>query len=255
MRVTVCELPHESPALDDAWARLCAHTREQRSDVIVLPEFAFVEPVWMRDAFDRDHWDTQVAACDAWLGRLPELGAAHVIGTRPVTRHGLPFNEGFRWSTDGGYQALRSKRHLPNEPGGWEARWFTRSDDDFATFDAGPLRFGLNICTELWALETYGSYANAPLHAIISPRATATATLEKWLAVGNVAAVRAGAFGISSNRVHRDGSCGGVGWIIDPDGQTLALTSADSPSATVDIDLAAAEKARATYPRYVFADG
>ena len=254
MRVTVCELPHEHPGLEDAWARLCAHTRSQRPDAVVLPEFAFVEPVWHHEAFDQQVWDAQVAAFDSWLQRLPELGSAHVIGARPATRENLPFNEGFLWSADTGYHPLRCKHYLPSEPGGWESRWFTRGDDTFGTFQAGALRFGLNICTELWAVESYARYAATTVNAVVSPRATAAATTEKWLAIGRVAAVRSGAFSISSNRVHADGSCGGVGWIIDPDGRALALTSATSPFATVALDLDAAEKARATYPRYVFAD-
>jgi len=67
-----------------------------------------------------------------------------------------------------------------------------------------------------------------------------------------VAAVRTGAFSLSSNRVDSTGACGGVGWIIDPDGQILATTSRDTPLVTLDIDLAASTAARATYPRYVF---
>jgi hypothetical protein len=88
----------------------------------------------------------------------------------------------------------------------------------------------VNICTELWALETFGAYAAAGgVQAILSPRATAAATLDKWLALGRVAAVRSGAYSLSSNRVDPTGTCGGGGWILDPDGRLLALTSADEP--------------------------
>ena len=114
------------------------------------------------------------------------------------------------------------------------------------------MSFGLNICTELWALETYGVYALMNVNAIFSPRATALATTDKWLAAGVVAAVRSGAYSLSSNRVHADGSGGGIGWIISPDGKVLARTSRDTPFVTMDIDLGAAQAARRTYPRYVF---
>ena len=87
---------------------------------------------------------------------------------------------------------------------------------------------------------------------ILSPRATAAATTEKWLSVGVVAAVRSGAFSLSSNRVDPTGGCGGVGWIISPNGEILATTSAEAPFATVDIDLAAPIAARDEYPRYIF---
>ena len=37
MRVTVCELPHETEALAAAWAALCEHTRAQESELVLLP--------------------------------------------------------------------------------------------------------------------------------------------------------------------------------------------------------------------------
>lgn len=178
-----------------------------------------------------------------------------MVGARPVTLAGRPLNQGFVWSRQRGAQPLRSKFHLPDEPGGWEARWFDRGDAQFPRFEAGALSFGLNICTELWALDTFAQYARQDVAAILSPRATAEATTAKWLSAGTVAAVRSGAYGISSNRVSADGACGGVGWIIDPDGALLARTSASEPFQTREIDLAAPRAARASYPRYVFQAG
>ena len=114
------------------------------------------------------------------------------------------------------------------------------------------MSFGLNICTELWALETYADYAAKAVQLILAPRATAAATTAKWLSVGVVAAVRSGAFSASSNRVDRSGAYGGAGWIIGPDGQVLARTTVGMPFATIDIDLAAPAAARQAYPGYVF---
>src|SRR5581483_9658982 len=105
---------------------------------------------------------------------------------------------------------------------------------------AGLVSFGVNICTELWALETYASYARRGVELVLSPRATARATAAKWMAAGVVAAVRSGAFSLSSNRADSGGAesaCGGRGWIIDPAGETLALTSPAEPFATRDVDL------------------
>ena len=88
---------------------------------------------------------------------------------------------------------------------------------------------------------------------LLSPRATALATTKKWLAVGVVAAVRSGGFSLSSNRVDPTGGCGGGGWIIDPAGEVLAITSAAEPFATREIDLTKAAAAKESYPRYVIA--
>jgi N-carbamoylputrescine amidase len=252
VRITVCELPHEPQALAAAWAGLCQHTSRHRSELVLLPEFALVEPVWVDKLFDRVRWAAALTQSDTQLKRLPELHAEYVVGTRPASVHGRPFNEGYLWSASGGLTPLRRKFFLPDEPASWEARWFDRGDPHFPAFHAGALTFGLNICTELWALETYGAYAVGGVQVILSPRATAAETVAKWLAVGVVAAARSGAFSVSSNRVDPTGACGGVGWIIGPDGEMLASTSPGAPFATIDIDLAASATARVGYPCSVF---
>ena len=253
MRVTVCELPHEPAALDAAWAALCTHTRQNASELVLLPEFAMVEPVWESERFDAGRWSAVEALSDSWLARLSELHAPYVAGTRPVTIRGRRLNEGYLWSAEKGLTPLRSKFFLPAGPGNWESHWFEKGDAAFPVFHAGGLSFGVNICTELWALETYADYARLGVNAILSPRATAAATTAKWMSAGVVAAVRSGAYSVSSNRVDPTGECGGVGWIIDPDGVIRAATTKQAPFATVDIDLTAADAARRSYPRYVFA--
>jgi N-carbamoylputrescine amidase len=248
MRVTVCELPHEPGELAAAWAALCQHTGSHASELVLLPELAMVEPVWQDELFDAARWAAAQATGELWRRRLAELRVSHVVGTRPVTLDGRRFNQGFLWSASGELVPLRRKFFLPDEPGSWEARWFDRGDSDFTDHHAGALSFGLNICTELWALETYAAYAARGVQAILSPRATAAATTSRWLSVGVVAAVRSAAFSLSSNRVDPTGACGGVGWIIDPYGNILARTTRDVPFATVDVDLSTPAAARDGYP-------
>ena len=254
MRVTVCELPHEPAALAAAWSALCAHTSLHASELVLLPEFAMVEPVWEHDQFDSARWAAAESLCAARLGHLPELRADHVVGTRPIRIDGRRLNQGYMWSAARRLAPLRSKYFLPDEPGNREARWFDRGDAAFPEFHVDDLSFGLNICTELWALDTYATYAARGVQVILSPRATAAATTAKWMSVGVVAAVRSGAFSLSSNRVDPSDACGGVGWIIDPGGRVLARTSLETPYATIDIDLSAAAAAHEAYPCYVFSD-
>ena len=255
MRVTVCELPHDPASIEPAWNALCRHTKSHTPELVLLPEFSMLDPVWEGEHFDAVRWENAQRSSDAWGERLSELHATQVVGTRPVTIDGKTFNQGFLWSADGGLAPLRRKFFLPNEPGGWEARWFDRGDRDFTEYFANACSFGLNICTELWAVETYAEYAARGVQVILSPRATAAATTAKWLSLGVVAAIRSGAFSLSSNRVDQSGTCGGAGWIISPAGEVLARTSADAPSATVDIDLSASSLARSSYPSYVLNDG
>ena len=161
-------------------------------------------------------------------------------------------NQGYLWSAAAGVRPLRSKYFLPEEPGNWEATWFERGDPMFPVFHAGALSFGVNICTELWALETYADYAGRGVELLLSPRATAWATREKWLAVGVVAAVRSGAFSLSSNRVDPTGACGGVGWIIDPAGKSWPSPRPPSRSRRGHRPGRRRRGPRHSYPRYVF---
>jgi N-carbamoylputrescine amidase len=172
MRVTVCELPHEPEAMALAWGALSVHTRRHASQLVLLPELVGVDPVWQDDEFDAERWAAAQQLSDAWLARLGELGAEHVVGTRPVTVDGWRLNQGYLWSAARGVIPLRGKFFLPNEPDSWEARWFDRGDPEFPSFRAGALTFGLNICTELWAVETYAPYAAHGVQAILAPRAT-----------------------------------------------------------------------------------
>jgi N-carbamoylputrescine amidase len=252
MRVTVCELPHEHDALHAAWTALCEHTARHSSELVLLPEFAMIEPVWEAEHFDFARWIAAEECFESWLSRLLELQAAHVVGTGPVTMDGQRFNQGYVACAASGVVPLRRKFFLPDQLGGWEAHWFDRGDADFSVYRAGALSFGLNICTELWALESYAAYAHCGVQAILSPRATAAATTAKWLSVGIAAAVRSGAYSLSSNRVDPTGACGGVGWIISPDGEILATTTREVPYVTLDIDLELAVAAKTSYPRYLF---
>jgi N-carbamoylputrescine amidase len=252
MRVTVCELPHRPDALADAWTALCEHTVACASQLVLLPELAMAEAVWEFGRFDAARWVAVETLNDMGLRRLHELHADYVVGTRPVRLDGRRLNQGYLWSPAAGVQPLRSKYFLPEEPGSWEATWFERGDPAFPAFRAGAASFGINICTELWALETYAAYAALGIDLLLSPRATALDTTAKWLAVGVVAAVRSGAYSLSSNRVDATGAGGGHGWIINPAGDILSVTSAAEPFRTRDIDLGMAAGAKDTYPRYVF---
>jgi len=186
--------------------------------------------------------------------RMVELAPAFVLGSRPVNEAGRRLNQGFVWDQTAGYRAAHLKRYLPNEDGFWEASWYERGHGRFTPISCGSTRIGFQICTDLWFMERARAYGKAGVHLIVNPRATATPTLDKWLAGGRAAAVVAGAYCLSSNRVSERGSTvtfGGQGWIVGPDGEVFALTSPARPFVTVEIDLNDAERAKSTYPRYV----
>jgi N-carbamoylputrescine amidase len=104
----------------------------------------------------------------------------------------------------------------------------------------------------MWFFEHSRSYGKAGVQLIVCPRVTPRSTLDKWLTGGRTVAVVSGAFCISSNKFSQtDRNLGGLGWIIDPEGYVMGVTSQTEPIITVEIDLDLADRAKKTYPRYV----
>jgi N-carbamoylputrescine amidase len=256
VKVTICELPNDEPSLRRAWDQLAEHVRHAGSDLVVLPEMPFAPWFAVAQTYDEGVWRSAVEQHERWLERLPDLGSATVIGTRPVTRGSRHVNEAFAWDAESGYRPLHDKRYLPDEEGFWEAHWYAPGDGDFtparlAATPAGIL-VGVLICTEMWSMTHAQRYGKAGVHLIATPRCTGRATVDKWVTGGRAVAIVSGAYSVSSNRNAPPGSgdFGGGGWVIDPDGQVLALTTNDNPICTVEIDLTAADAAKRTYPRY-----
>jgi N-carbamoylputrescine amidase len=260
MKVTVCQL--DDGALDDGaslerdWQRLAAHVTQTRSDLVLLPEMPF-HP-WLcgtpDGADDEERWREAVQAHDRWLERFDELAPAAVAGTRAALRDGRRLNEGFVREADAGYRSAHDKRYLPEEEGFWEATWYGRGDGAFDIAQVAGARVGWLICSELWFAEWGRGQGREGAQLILSPRATPASTVSKWIAGGRAAAVVSGAYNLSSNRcgVSAQGiRWGGAGWVSDPEGRVLGLTNDEHPFLTVELDLALADEAKMTYPRYI----
>ena len=151
-------------------------------------------------------------------------------------------------------RGVHDKRYLPDEDGYWEASWYQAGDGVFDLVQIGGATAGVQICTEMWMLDVSRQYGLRGVGLIVVPRATPVTSRERWLVGGRAAAIVSGAFCLSSNRsgVSSAGDeFGGQSWIIDPDGEVLAVTTEAERFATMDIDLQRAADAKATYPRYV----
>ena len=233
------------------WKRLAEHVGKDSSDLVVLPEMPFYYWFCAEPKFDPAVWKEAVGEHRRWVGRLPELGAPVVIGSRPVDLGRRRLNEGFVWTRRGGARGVHFKSYLPDEGGYFEASWYDRGGRVFSPFEVAGLRAGMMICNDLWSMRHARGYGKKGAHLIAVPRATGRESVEKWVAGGKVAAVVSGAYCVSSNRTGRRGEAefGGSGWAIDPEGELLGLTSKTEPFVTVEVDLKKAERAKKTYPR------
>jgi len=255
MKLTVCELSNDPNDFAGAWESLVDHVGTNRSDLILLPEMPFYRWLSQTNDVDPAEWERAVQAHDEWIGRLGQLAPATVVSSRPVVDGDRRTNVGFVWEPGKGAVDFHAKHYLPEEPGFWEASWYQRGDGDFSIADTSVAKIGFLICTELWFTQHAREYGKSGAQIIVCPRATPTSTAPKWLAGGQAAAVVSGAFCLSSNlagATAEGGDFAGVGWIVEPEeGEVLGQTSSAEPFLTVDVDLAEADHAKTTYPRYV----
>ena len=251
MKATITQI--DANQLERDWERLKRHVADAASELVLLPEMCFAPWFCAAPARDDATWQDAVSAHENWLQRLPELGASSVIGSAPRSIGRKSHNIAYLWSARDGLQWIHKKTYLPNDEGYWEANWYDRAPIDFQPTEAGELKMGLMICTEIWFLQHAREYGRGGIHLLLNPRSTPRPTNAKWLAGGQTAAVVAGAYCLSSNHAGQVGGLelGGAGWLCDPDGALLAITSEAEPFVSLELDLGAAERAKSTYPRYV----
>jgi N-carbamoylputrescine amidase len=256
MKVTVCQWDPRPPYLEGNLERLRAHVAEHQTDFLLLPEMGFSD--WL--AADREpdaaRWAQAVADHDRHIADLAGLGVRGAMGTRPVINpQGSRRNQAFVWEGETGQAAgFHEKYYLPDEEGYWEHSWYDRGDKQFDLARVLGMRAGVQICTEMWFFDVARHYAASRADLLCVPRATPHGSTDKWLAGGQAAAVCSGAYCLSSNLWAPEGeklNAGGLGWVVDPEGNVLATTDADNPFATVKIDLEFARYSKTTYPRYV----
>ncbi len=255
MKVCVCELDNRPGRIDVSLAALKRHVAQKNAQLVLLPEMCFYDWLASDPKPDRGRWLAAVEAHAARILELDSLGAAAVLGTRPVVDDSGEFrNQAYLWTPEPRVLPVHEKYYLPDEAGYWEASWYQRGELRFDSVSALDLTIGVQICTEMWFLEWARHFAREAAELLCIPRATPHGSTQKWLAGGRAAAVCAGAYCLSSNLWNPPGGkadCGGLGWIISPEGDVLATTDENNPFVTIDIDPEFARQSKSTYPRYV----
>ena len=249
MRLTVCELPDDDERRTAAWEQLSRHLQASPTDVLVLPEMPFVSwAAFTTRVVDPVGWKQMLTEHDAMLSQFADLGTHIVVGSRPVQEAGRRLNQGFAWTLATGIQRGRSKVYLPDAPDGWEATWFERGTLDPAPVTCAGVAIGFQICTEMLFTDLAWKIGRAGAQLIAAPRATGGH--RRWRLAASLMAIVSGCFVASANRrSYGSDDFAGQSWIISPEGEVLAETTADRPVATVTIDIADVTTAKQMYPR------
>src|SRR5712671_2715884 len=98
MRVTVCEITNDQAAFPDTWKALREHAARERSELLLLPEFAFLPAVWEREREAPGEWNALIDRSLKIPPRFPELGCTWIVGAAPATEGGRRRIQGFAWS-------------------------------------------------------------------------------------------------------------------------------------------------------------
>lgn len=245
--VTVCQLADEAEGLAEAWERLAEHVRRHASELVVLPETPFFKPLGATSSYNQGRWNAALEAHHRWERRLSELAPAAVIATQPIDFGNERYNQGFIWTRDAGLRSVHAQASLRCEEGAWESHWYHQAPSDFVPMQVGRLRIGFLIGPELWRLEDVRHYRKEAVDVIVTPRIGAPPRSQAWIAVASHAARQTGAFSLSSCRPIVGDVRSPGGWVIAPEGEVLALTSAEQPFVSVALDLHTAEDAHARH--------
>ena len=167
----------------------------------------------------------------------------------PVT--GRRHNTALVFDENGALVSSYRKLHLPDEPGFWETHHYDPGDQLPPVVDTFPIRFGLQICSDINRPE--GSHLLGALgaEAIINPRANEAALFPRWRTVFIANALTSGAYVLSVNRPGEEAGVkfGGPSFAVAPTGEVLVETT--DPVAVVTLERAVVEEARRKYPGYL----
>lgn len=256
MRISVCELPDNRLEFEPAWDNLVQHVRFAESGLVVLPELPAASWFGTTPDFDQGRWDAVVAAHERLMAGLDAFGSAVVVTSVAETVDDLRRNTAVAWSRATGVVRMHAKTILPEEPGFHEQSWYTAGTDRPAVHEVGGARVGVLLCSELMATDRARWLGQDGAQVICVPRATTDQ--EYWVVAARMAAIASGAYVLSSNRSGQsstgEDTFGGRSLIVDPDGTVIGETSRGKPFATAEIELAVADRAKTTYPRYLAMD-
>ena len=254
MDLTLALIREVFPQPGDA-ARLRAHLEQARAagaELAVLPELPLNRwaPATKTPTDDdaeapngRRHQALSEAARAAGIG---VIGGA-IVRDSSGARH----NTALVFDRTGALVGSYRKLYLPEEDGFWETSHYAPGDALPTVISAFPLRFGLQICSDVNRPEGSRLLAELGAEIIVAPRATEATTFSRWKTVLTAIAMTSCAYVVSVPRPRPEFGVplGGPAVAIAPSGEML-VESEDALS-VVTLHRSALDAARRRYPGYL----
>ena len=242
---------------DDPGSRLRARLREARAagaELAVLPEIP-LNPWSPATTVAREedaegpvgarHLIMSAGARDAGMGLI---GGAIVRDPATGRRH----NTALVFDARGEHVASYAKVHLPDEPGFHEPCRYDPGNTIGEPIRAFGLPIAVQTCSDINRPAASHALAAMGAVAIVHPRATESATYEKWRLVLRSTALTTCAYVVSVNRPGPEQGVplGGPSLVVDPRGEVIVETT--DAVAVAAIDDAVLATARRGYPGYLW---
>ncbi len=249
MKIAFIESAEGLTADAPEWGRLSGRIASVAPEALVTNEMPFGPWLAEADSFDREAAMASIAAHEEGLAALTELGVPVVLSSRPVGSGKKLANEAFAL-VGGDYRFGHQKHYFPEGPGFYEATWFRTERTGFDVVEAGGLKVGFMLCTELMFTEWARHYRRQGAQLIVAPRTTGP-SVARWKTAAAMAAMVSGCYVVSSNRAgqtSKELTFGGKGFAFAPDGTLILETSAEAKVVSFDLDLDRVAYQQSQYP-------
>lgn len=246
------EVFHDDPEGERLRARL-AEARAAGAELVVLPELPLNTWCPATDVASDEDRERPDGPRQARLAEAARAAGVAVLGGAIIRspRSGRRFNTAILYDREGHVLGSYRKVHLPDEEGFWEGHHYEPGTAPPSPIEGLALRVGIQICSDIQRPQGIHLLAAAGADVVLAPRATETATFDRWRTVLIANAMTAAVYVVS---VPRPGPEAGVGLggpsiVVGPDGVPVLET--EQPLAVVDLDRHRVARARQGYPGYL----
>ncbi len=151
----------------------------------------------------------------------------------------------------GTLRATYEKLHLPEEPGFWETSHYEPGTELPQRIDGFGMPIGIQVCSDTNRPEGTHLLAAQGVEAVLIPRATESATYQRWRLVFRANALTSACYVLSVNRPDTEAGVliGGPSIAVDPNAQVLLETN--DPIGIIRLESGVIDKARIAYPGYL----